>query len=370
MFGWWKNKTKTATITDEQLAVIQNFQTDDIPVALGELLLDLQQERTTAGDIIKLQLPFAAKSLAPLLLEQLNQAGFHGQLELSSLNQLPATIGNIKQIILVASGKGGVGKSTTAVNLAVSLAQEGAKTGLLDADIYGPSIPTMLGLYGAKATSPDEKHLLPQHKFGIFMQSIGFLVDPEAASVWRGPMASQALLQLLNETQWPELDYLVVDMPPGTGDIQLTLAQKLPVAGAIVVTTPQDVALADAKKGISMFNQVNIPLLGLIENMSYYQCSSCGHIDDIFGSNGGVELAQRYQVPVLGQLPLLKAIREHSDNGRPIALEENDQSASSPLESKQCADIYRKIARQVIFALYWRGKKISEQQPQIIMTDD
>jgi ATP-binding protein involved in chromosome partitioning len=173
-------------------------------------------------------------------------------------------------------------------------------------------------------------------------------------------MASQALLQLINETQWPELDYLVVDMPPGTGDIQLTLAQKLPIAGAIVVTTPQDVALADAKKGISMFNQVNIPLLGLVENMSYYQCSSCGQIDDIFGTNGGVELAQRYQVPVLGQLPLLKAIREHSDNGRPIALDENEQ----------CTDIYRKIARQVIFALYWRGKKISEQQPQIIMTDD
>jgi ATP-binding protein involved in chromosome partitioning len=360
MFGWWKNKTKTATITDAQLAVIQNFQTDELPVALGELLLDLQLEQKTAGDILKLQLPFAAQSIAPLLLQQLKEVGFHGQLELSSLNQLPATIGNIKQIILIASGKGGVGKSTTAVNLAVSLAQEGARTGLLDADIYGPSIPTMLGLYGAKATSPDDKHLLPQHKYGIFMQSIGFLVDPEAASVWRGPMASQALLQLINETQWPELDYLVVDMPPGTGDIQLTLAQKLPVAGAIVVTTPQDVALADAKKGISMFNQVNIPLLGLVENMSYYQCSSCGHIDDIFGSNGGVELAQRYQVPVLGQLPLLKAIREHSDNGRPIALDENEQ----------CTDIYRKIARQVIFALYWRGKKISEQQPQIIMTDD
>ena len=253
-----------------------------------------------------------------------------------------------------------MGKSTTAVNLAVSLAQEGAKVGLLDADIYGPSIPTMLGLFGQKALSPDEKHLSPQHKFGIFMQSIGFLVDPNAASVWRGPMASQALLQLLNETLWPELDYLVVDMPPGTGDIQLTLAQKLPVAGAIVVTTPQDVALADAQKGISMFRQVNIPLLGLVENMSFYQCSNCGQIDDIFGSNGGIELAQRYQVPVLGQLPLLKQIREHSDNGRPIALEQNEQ----------CAEIYRKIARQVIFALYWRGKKISEQQPEIIITDD
>jgi ATP-binding protein involved in chromosome partitioning len=356
MFGWWKKNKKTATIPEAQLAVIQNFQTDELPVALGELLLDLKFD----NNILQLQLPFAAQSIVPQLLQQLKASGFNGELTLSSVNDLPATVGKIKQVILIASGKGGVGKSTTAVNLAVSLAQEGARTGLLDADIYGPSIPTMLGLYGAKATSPDEKHLLPQHKFGIFMQSIGFLVDPDAASVWRGPMASQALLQLINETQWPELDYLVVDMPPGTGDIQLTLAQKLPVAGAIVVTTPQDVALADAKKGISMFNQVNIPLLGLVENMSYYQCSRCGHIDDIFGSNGGVELAQRYQVPVLGQLPLLTAIREHSDNGRPIALNENEQ----------CTDIYRKIARQVIFALYWRGKKISEQQPKIIITDD
>jgi ATP-binding protein involved in chromosome partitioning len=356
MFGWWKKNKKAATLPEAQLAVIQNFQTDELPVALGELLLDLQYD----NNILQLQLPFAAQSIVPLLLKQLTDVGFSGQLTLSSVNDLPATVGKIKQVILIASGKGGVGKSTTAVNLAVSLALEGARTGLLDADIYGPSIPTMLGLYGAKATSPDEKHLFPQHKFGIFMQSIGFLVDPEAASVWRGPMASQALLQLINETQWPDLDYLVVDMPPGTGDIQLTMAQKLPVAGAIVVTTPQDVALADAKKGISMFNQVNIPLLGLVENMSYYQCSSCGHIDDIFGSNGGVELAQRYQVPVLGQLPLQKAIREHSDNGRPIALDDNEQ----------CTDIYRKIARQVIFALYWRGKKISEQQPKIIITDD
>ncbi|MBU1436697.1 MAG: iron-sulfur cluster carrier protein ApbC [Gammaproteobacteria bacterium] len=368
MFGWWKNKSKSEIneaasdharvqgLSPEQLLIIQNFQTDELPVALGELLLDIQYN----GERLQLQLPFAAQSIVPQLLNQLKETGFNGRIELTAINELPATLGNIKQIILVASGKGGVGKSTTAVNLAVSLAQEGAKTGLLDADIYGPSIPTMLGLYGAKATSPDEKHLLPQHKFGIFMQSIGFLVDPEAASVWRGPMASQALLQLLNETQWPELDYLVVDMPPGTGDIQLTLAQKLPVAGAIVVTTPQDVALADAKKGISMFHQVNIPLLGLVENMSFYQCSSCGQIDDIFGTNGGIELAERYQVPVLGQLPLLKAIREHSDNGRPIALDNNEQ----------CADIYRKIARQVIFALYWRGKKISEQQPEIIMTDD
>lgn len=362
MFGWWKNKTAAASgtapvaLSTEFLAVLQQFQTDEMPVALADLATAIDFD----GQQLAIQLPFPMQSVQPLLLQALQDAGFSGTLSLSYQNTVPATLGPIRQVILVASGKGGVGKSTTAVNLAIALAREGSKVGLLDADIYGPSIPTMLGLAGAKASSPDEKHLSPQHKYGIFMQSIGFLVDPQAASVWRGPMASQALLQLINETVWPELDYLVVDMPPGTGDIQLTLAQKIPVAGAIVVTTPQDVALADAQKGISMFRQVNIPLLGLIENMSFYQCSSCGQIDDIFGTDGGVALAQRYQVPVLGQLPLLKAIRQHSDDGQPIALD----------DLQQCTEIYRKIARQVIFALYWRGKKISEQQPEILMTDD
>lgn len=362
MLSWWKNKIAAATgghnaeLSAAELLVLQQFQTDEMPVAITELCTGLQFD----GKQLQLQLPFPMQSLQPLLLQALQQSGFSGQLQLSYQNTVPATLGQIKQVILVASGKGGVGKSTTAVNLAIALAREGGKVGLLDADIYGPSIPTMLGMSAAKASSPDDKHLSPLHKYGIYLQSIGFLVDPQAASVWRGPMASQALLQLINETLWPELDYLVVDMPPGTGDIQLTLAQKIPVAGAIVVTTPQDVALADAQKGISMFRQVNIPLLGLIENMSFYQCSSCGHIDDIFGTNGGVALAERYQVPVLGQLPLTKAIRQHSDDGSPIALD----------DEQQCTDIYRKIARQVIFALYWRGKKISEQQPEILMTDD
>lgn len=362
MLNWWKNKIAAATgghnaeLSAAELLVLQQFQTDEMPVAITELCTGLQFD----GKQLQLQLPFPMQSLQPLLFQALQQSGFSGQLQLSYQNTVPATLGQIKQVILVASGKGGVGKSTTAVNLAIALAREGGKVGLLDADIYGPSIPTMLGMSAAKASSPDDKHLSPLHKYGIYLQSIGFLVDPQAASVWRGPMASQALLQLINETLWPELDYLVVDMPPGTGDIQLTLAQKIPVAGAIVVTTPQDVALADAQKGISMFRQVNIPLLGLIENMSFYQCSSCGHIDDIFGTNGGVALAERYQVPVLGQLPLTKAIRQHSDDGSPIALD----------DEQQCTDIYRKIARQVIFALYWRGKKISEQQPEILMTDD
>ncbi|WP_333798050.1 iron-sulfur cluster carrier protein ApbC [Rheinheimera sp.] len=355
MFGWWKNKN-TTKLSSAQQQVLDQFQTDEMPVALSQLATDIE----FSDNRLLIQLPFAADAMLPLLQQAMAAAGFNGEVALRYQNPVPPSLGNIRQVILIASGKGGVGKSTTAVNLAIAMAQQGAKVGLLDADIYGPSIPTMLGLVGTKATSPDDKHLSPVHKFGIFMQSIGFLVDPQAASVWRGPMASQALLQLLNETLWPELDYLVVDMPPGTGDIQLTLSQKLPVDGAVIVTTPQDVALADAQKGIAMFRQVNIPLLGLVENMSYYQCSSCGHIDDIFGSQGGVALAERYQVAVLGQLPLQKQIRQHSDEGVPIVLNKNEQ----------CAEIYQKIARQLIFALYWQAQHKIAQQPQIIITDD
>ncbi|KKO43938.1 ATPase [Arsukibacterium ikkense] len=264
-------------------------------------------------------------------------------------------IADIQHIVLVASGKGGVGKSTTAVNLATTLAQLGLRTGLLDADIYGPSIPLMLGLAGARADSPDNKLLNPKQAFGISLQSIGFLVDPDKASVWRGPMASQALLQLLNETLWPALDILIVDMPPGTGDIQLTLAQKLKVSGALIVTTPQDVALADAGKAIAMFNQVKIPVLGLIENMSYYQCPHCGETDDIFGTEGGVRLAERYQVPVLGQLPLQRQIRQQSDQGEPAVL-----------KLQPIAEIYRTIALQMLRNI----TGANAQQVEIVITDD
>jgi len=230
----------------------------------------------------------------------------------------------IQCIVLVASGKGGVGKSTTAANLAMALAAQGVKTGLLDADIYGPSVPMLFGVSGEKVTSPDNKMMQPLTQHGVTLQSIGFLVDPQQASVWRGPMASQALLQLLNETLWPALDVLIVDMPPGTGDIQLTMSQKLPVSGALVVTTPQDLALADAQKAISMFRQVNIPLLGLVENMSFYLCPTCGAHDDVFGSAGGVALAERHQVPVLGQLPLQGNIRQFADAGQALSGAEQD----------------------------------------------
>jgi ATP-binding protein involved in chromosome partitioning len=247
----------------------------------------------------------------------------------------------VRHVILVASGKGGVGKSTTAVNLATALAAEGAKTGLLDADIYGPSIPMMLGLSQSQAASGDGKTMQPQQAAGLSVQSIGFLVSPDKATVWRGPMASQALLQLIHETNWPELDYLIVDMPPGTGDIQLTLSQKLVVTGAIIVTTPQDVALSDAQKAILMFNQVQIPVLGLVENMSYYQCSACGHQEAIFGSDGGVELAARYQLPVLGQLPLQKRLRECSDQGKPLLLSDD------PADDALCV-LYQQMAQQLM----------------------
>ncbi|SNY41028.1 ATP-binding protein involved in chromosome partitioning [Arsukibacterium tuosuense] len=262
---------------------------------------------------------------------------------------------NIQHIVLVASGKGGVGKSTTAVNLAATLAQMGLRTGLLDADIYGPSIPLMLGLEGARADSPDNKLLNPKQAFGLSLQSIGFLVDPDKASVWRGPMASQALLQLINETLWPELDILIVDMPPGTGDIQLTLAQKLKVSGAVIVTTPQDVALSDAGKAITMFNQVKIPVLGLIENMSYYLCPHCGEADDIFGTAGGLRLAERYQVPVLGQLPLERQIREYADKGKPAVL-----------KLQPIAEIYRTICHKMLTNM----TGATAHQVEIIITDD
>jgi len=226
----------------------------------------------------------------------------------------------IRNVIAVASGKGGVGKSTTAVNLALALALDGARVGLLDADIYGPSQPRMMGLQGERPVSLDGKRLQPLVAHGVKVMSIGFLVEEEQPMVWRGPMVTQALQQLLNDTDWGELDYLVVDMPPGTGDIQLTLSQRVPVSGAVVVTTPQDIALLDARKGLRMFQKVNVPVLGIVENMSTHVCSSCGHEEPIFGSGGGARMAEQYGVSLLGQLPLDIRIREETDGGRPTVI--------------------------------------------------
>jgi len=251
----------------------------------------------------------------------------------------------VRNIIAVASGKGGVGKSTTAVNLALALAAEGATVGVLDADIYGPSQPMMLGISG-KPQSEDGKMLEPMEAHGIQAMSIGFMIDVETPMVWRGPMVTQALEQLLNQTKWRDVDYLVVDLPPGTGDIQLTLAQRVPVTGAIIVTTPQDIALIDARKGLKMFEKVSIPILGIVENMSLHVCSKCGHEERIFGEGGGARMGADYNVELLGALPLDIHIREQADSGRPTVVAAPDSRA---------AEIYREIARRV-------AVKVAEQQ--------
>jgi ATP-binding protein involved in chromosome partitioning len=273
-----------------------------------------------------------------------------------SLKPLPG----VSNVIAVASGKGGVGKSTVAVNLALAWAQAGARVGILDADIYGPSQPLMLGLEGQRPTAPDGKHLVPLEAHGIKAMSIGFLVDATQALVWRGPMVTQALTQLLSDTSWGELDYLVVDMPPGTGDIQLTLSQKVPVAGAIIVTTPQDIALADARKGLAMFEKVSVPVLGVVENMSLHVCTNCGHVEHIFGSGGGQLMADQYQVQLLGELPLDAHIREEADSGRPSVI-------AAPGSPRALA--YVEMARRAAGALARRGRDRSALFPQIVVEE-
>jgi len=223
----------------------------------------------------------------------------------------------IRNVIAVASGKGGVGKSTTAVNLALALQRQGARVGVLDADIYGPSVPAMLGLSG-RPESPDNKSIEPMRAFGVEAMSIGFLVEADSPMIWRGPMATSALTQLFNDTRWDDLDYLLIDLPPGTGDIQLTLSQKIPVAGAVIVTTPQDIATLDARKALKMFEKVEVPVLGIVENMAVHTCSNCGHVEHLFGEGGGQRMAEQYGVPLLGSLPLEIAIREQGDAGTPI----------------------------------------------------
>jgi ATP-binding protein involved in chromosome partitioning len=263
----------------------------------------------------------------------------------------------IKNIIAVASGKGGVGKSTTAVNLALALAAEGASVGMLDADIYGPSQPIMLGVRG-RPESRDGKSLEPMEGHGIQAMSIGFLIDPDTPMVWRGPMVTQALEQLLNETKWREIDYLVVDLPPGTGDIQLTLAQRVPVTGAIIVTTPQDIALIDARKGLKMFEKVGVPILGIVENMSTHICSKCGHEEHIFGAGGGERMGKDCDVELLGALPLDIAIREQADSGKPTLVSDPDGRISQ---------IYKQIARRVAVKIAEKAQDHTAAFPKIVV---
>jgi len=265
-------------------------------------------------------------------------------------------LAQVKNIVAVASGKGGVGKSTTAANLALAWAAQGARVGLLDADIYGPSQPQMMGLAGSRPQSADGKHILPLRAHGVEVMSIGFLIDAEQPMAWRGPMVTQALTQLLGETSWGELDYLVVDMPPGTGDIQLTLAQRVPVSGAIIVTTPQDIALLDARKGLKMFEKVEVRVLGVVENMSVHVCSQCGHAEHIFGAGGGARMAQQYGVQLLGELPLDIRIREEADGGTPTVV-----AAPGSVRSRA----YLEMARRAAARLSTLNKDYSAMFPKI-----
>ncbi len=266
-------------------------------------------------------------------------------------------LAQVRNIIAVASGKGGVGKSTTATNLALALQQEGAKVGVLDADIYGPSQTRMLASHG-RPESPDGKSMNPRVSYGLQSISIGNLIEEDTPMIWRGPMVTGALEQLLNDTNWSDLDYLVVDLPPGTGDIQLTLCQKIPVSGALIVTTPQDIALMDARKALKMFEKVNVPVLGIVENMSLHECSQCGHVEHIFGRGGGQSMAEDYGVSLLGALPLDIRIREGVDSGRPTVAVEPESGI---------ADAYRLIARKVAARLSLRARDFSARFPKIVV---
>lgn len=329
------------------------------------LALNALQQVTLTNNIlhINLRMPFAWQSgfarlqaqCTPALLQATSASAINWTLRqhiatLKPVKNLPPVNG-VKNIIAVSSGKGGVGKSSTAVNLALALAAEGAKTGILDADIYGPSVPAMLGAASQHPASPDGSHIAPVMAHGLASNSIGYLVTDDNAMIWRGPMASKALLQLLQETLWPDLDYLVLDMPPGTGDIQLTLAQSIPVTGAIVVTTPQDIALIDARKGIIMFEKVAVPVLGVVENMSVHICSQCGHREAIFGHQGAEKLSRQYRTELLGQLPLHISLREDMDAGQPTVIRRPDSEFSR---------IYRDIAARIAAQLYWQGEVIPD----------
>lgn len=332
---------------------------------LAKNLIELDALKTCvwSGDdlIISLVMPFAWQSVFQLLqssttdklLQHTKAKAIRWSIDyqiatLKRANQQPP-IKNIKNIIAVSSGKGGVGKSTTAVNLALALQLEGARVGLLDADIYGPSIPTMLATTNHHPLTPDNQHMTPIMAYGLATNSIGYLVEQGNAMIWRGPMASKALLQMLQDTLWPELDYLVVDMPPGTGDIQLTLAQNIPVTASIIVTTPQDIALIDAQKGIVMFNKVNIPTLGIVENMSYHICENCGHHETIFGEGGAQRLAQQSHIQLLAKIPLHRSLRQDLDQGSPTVINQ---------PNSEFTDLYRQLADQVASSLYFQGQTI------------
>lgn len=331
----------------------------------------LKNLRVEGGDVVfDVELGYPAKSQVPGLRKNLiaaarSVAGVENVSANLATRIIPHAVQrgvqllpNVKNIVAVASGKGGVGKSTTAVNLALALAAEGANVGILDADIYGPSQPMMMGITG-RPESADGKTMEPMSNYGVQVISIGFLVEPDNPMIWRGPMATQALEQLLRQTNWTDLDYLIVDMPPGTGDIQLTLSQRVPLTGAVIVTTPQDIALLDAKKGIKMFEKVGVPILGIVENMAVHVCTKCGHVEHIFGEEGGKRMAAEYQMDYLGALPLNLSIRVDADSGRPSVVSDPDG---------EIAALYKSVARQVAVKIAQRAKDFSAKFPSITIS--
>jgi ATP-binding protein involved in chromosome partitioning len=328
----------------------------------------LKNLRVDGGDVsFDVELGYPAKSLVPNLRKQLIaaartvpgvenvSANITTRVLAHAVQRGVQLLPKVKNIIAVASGKGGVGKSTTTVNLALALAAEGASVGILDADIYGPSQPTMMGIEG-RPESVDGQTMEPLENYGVQVISIGFLIEPDNPMIWRGPMATQALEQLLRQTNWRELDYLLVDMPPGTGDIQLTLSQRVPLTGAVIVTTPQDIALLDARKGLKMFEKVGVPILGIVENMAVHVCSNCGHTEHIFGADGGRRMAEEYGVDYLGALPLNLSIREQADAGRPTVVSEPEG---------EIARLYTEVARKVAVKIAEKAKDYSAKFPTI-----
>jgi ATP-binding protein involved in chromosome partitioning len=351
--------------------IINDFVDPATEIKLGETKPGIKVEQEGDKQVVTVTLGYPVKGYATELQQQLadklSAAGADGvsvkvdtKVIKHKVQQGVPALENVKNIIAVASGKGGVGKSTTAVNLALALAAEGATVGVLDADIYGPSQPRMLGTT-KRPESTDGKTIEPIESYGVQSMSIGFLIDEEEPMIWRGPMVTQALQQMLGDTNWKQLDYLVIDLPPGTGDIQLTLSQKVPVSGALIVTTPQDISLLDARKAYKMFEKVKVPVLGVVENMSTHICSQCGHEEHIFGSGGGQNMADQYGINLLGSLPLNIRIREDADGGQPSVVTDPEGDI---------AMAYRHIARRLAARLAMQGKNYAAAFPNIVVKND
>jgi ATP-binding protein involved in chromosome partitioning len=370
LLNFWTIMATEKTLDPTLTKILQSVWCDELQTNLVDGgLVDSAVIDGDGAAQVTLKFPFAAQTTHPDIVQRATTA-LRGLPEPKNVRISCSTaiaphaaqvgverVVSVRNMIAVASGKGGVGKSTTTVNLALALAQEGAKVGVLDADIYGPSIPTMLGITG-RPESEDGTMIEPKEGHGLQVSSIGFLIDKDDAMIWRGPMVTQALEQLLRQTKWRDLDYLLIDMPPGTGDIHLTLAQRVPITGALIVTTPQEVALIDARKGLRMFQKVSVPVLGLIENMNLHICSSCGHHEHIFGHGGAQALSQELQVPFLGSLPLEMRIRQDADSGRPTVVSDPDSEVSA---------VYRTLARQVSVAISRMKADMSGKFPKIVV---